>query len=591
MTATGDETSSSEEEDAIASYSSTSNSDDEEWGPPDKLNEGQAAVEGADMAAETQRILRDVASRDRIGKSSTLEIKPLSSMLDKLKQKNELLRQNAKQRVLPDQINFEDILSEAVNTGVLSQIDADNIVPCRDDNAREIIVVDDVDSIDARIVELPSTIKKKDTLWDFPATADFEDEAPLIDDGYKSPSTSEDEDGLPSDSGLVDEKSNSLQSLLEETDSEDSSIDKREEEQSDTENQLQDTLPQRTPPLLVDIPGPITLTEKRAQKVKNVFIEHEAELSEDEGGDVSEDEDEDGLDNNVELEGFIEKGDKEKQKDKVAREVAHQEWQRAQDAKELAAVLRGVRQGFRRGRNELSDDEDDAAGRRRRLKLEEDGNVSLQPFAGLDWPNNSYQDSEDEVEDEVLLQKAAHHRLLANSQDAIVKCSNGEMPFDEDSQQVLELLKSSSEPVPLTRDQHPRKFWAQALGLPGSEAHQSAIGFSNVTHSNAPSFVGKAPPMVRTASTLGYSGKSYIFGRDSNNMALAPSGDLGPTSFSNLEQLTKPNENPKMCNKKSAPSLMSRLAQGNCHGKIDEESYCAAKAVVEQVILAPKNKK
>ncbi|KFM24137.1 hypothetical protein F751_1402 [Auxenochlorella protothecoides] len=97
---------------------------------------------------------------------------------------------------------------------------------------------------------------------------------------------------------------------------------------------------------------------RRAEKLQRVFLDMEAELSDEEGAGirVSDDED-DGLDDGGDLADLIGK-ERERKRDAAARERLHQEWTAAQDARELQDVLRGLRRGFRRARGDgLWDDE------------------------------------------------------------------------------------------------------------------------------------------------------------------------------------------------------------------------------------------
>jgi len=634
--------------------------------------------EDGDIGAATQRVLRDVATRDRIGKGAPAELKPLSGILEKLKQRNEQIRESAKARALPDQLDFDDIMSEAMKksnkkaTAVQADGDRDgdnnnnnnddddshnesqdnnnNKNKNNADDSEESLVLDsDNEGLeDVCLVDLPTATKKKgayDSMWDFSQAPDIEDEAPLIDDGYYSSSTSEDDDGdekeeegggdtgrrkrlSPSGDIKVDEgaaSEGSLDSLMEETDNEedgsssgeegdgeedggdDKTATQEEDDDGDGANNNNNNYYYNEEGAPTFLPRPAKpLNKATKDKLKSMFVEQEAELSEEDEDKVSDDEDEDAMDAAAaEFQDFItDKSQKQIGKqDKEALERAHQDWQRFQDTKELQAVLRGVRQGFRRGRDDLSDDEDDAAGRRRRVRVagedgDDDGtgdiykgaNDYLAGLAGM--RNGNGGDDDEEEEDEEMMRRATHNRLLLAGSNPGAGRGGGRggfddeyydaPPLDADSHQVLELLKSSASDSQLLgggggsfninvqqqqedgdggnggQQQQQTRFWAQALGLPGSgggggsdpgnlnlppAAGTGGAGGPGQQHlqkaaagpvrrggnslSRGPSFVGRAPPMQRmhsgnaTMTMGGGSGRSFVFGsRDQSNSGI-----------------------------------------------------------------------
>lgn len=96
------------------------------------------------------------------------------------------------------------------------------------------------------------------------------------------------------------------------------------------------------------IPSPAK-QNKVASKLQRVFLDMEAELSDEEGqaAPVSDDEADD-VDAGGDLADLI--AEDAGQGDEAARERLHREWEEAQDARGLQDVLRGLRRGFRRGR-------------------------------------------------------------------------------------------------------------------------------------------------------------------------------------------------------------------------------------------------
>lgn len=79
-----------------ASGSGSDSEDDADWRPPTGEGGEQGGGSGSgrgggeDVAAETQRVLRETAAHDRLGQGHRIEIRPLSSILDKLKQRQAL---------------------------------------------------------------------------------------------------------------------------------------------------------------------------------------------------------------------------------------------------------------------------------------------------------------------------------------------------------------------------------------------------------------------------------------------------------------------------------------------------------------------
>ena len=100
------------------------------------------------------------------------------------------------------------------------------------------------------------------------------------------------------------------------------------------------------------LPSPIPSPAKQnkvASKLQRVFLDMEAELSDEEGqaAPVSDDEADD-VDAGGDLADLI--AEDAGQGDEAARERLHREWEEAQDARGLQDVLRSLRRGFRRSR-------------------------------------------------------------------------------------------------------------------------------------------------------------------------------------------------------------------------------------------------
>ncbi|GMH40297.1 hypothetical protein BSKO_08201 [Bryopsis sp. KO-2023] len=105
-------------------------------------------------------------------------------------------------------------------------------------------------------------------------------------------------------------------------------------------------------------------------RVRSAFVEHEAEMSDDEGH--TDDEIEDGMDE--ELAEFL-RGEKDIVDDPRKQDGAHKKWEDQNDMKVLRDVVRGIRGGWRKKRRKknhhaLEDDDDDGSidgARRRRV--------------------------------------------------------------------------------------------------------------------------------------------------------------------------------------------------------------------------------
>ena len=96
-----------EDEDAL-SHSSSSDDDDEHVEDA-ALIAGDGGMRG-DMDAETQRLLREVAAKDRLGKGQKVQIKALSGIADKLRKRKEQMAEKAAAMRAPEAPSFDDIL-------------------------------------------------------------------------------------------------------------------------------------------------------------------------------------------------------------------------------------------------------------------------------------------------------------------------------------------------------------------------------------------------------------------------------------------------------------------------------------------------
>ena len=347
---------------------------------------------------------------------------------------------------------------------------------------------------------------------------------------------------------------------------------------------------------------------EKTKRLQRKYLDTEAELSDEEGAGaaVSDDEDEDGVDDNGELADLI-TDEKVKAKDIQAAEDAHLQWARKKETEDLQKIIRGVNNGFRRPRFGGLDDADDELHGRLRRARDGDDDFGLDISGAFAFPSGfglggggGGADDDEECEDEEMLNKARQQRILAGSQAAESQGGGPAIPLDEDSQAVLGLLaRSASESQ-------------QGLGsgpmCPPPSRFSRDLGHS--LKRSGPSFVGRQSTVVRNQSAGGLGlggGRSFVFGRSENsNSAIAPDGGLpggkstaptdeapaGPVSFANLKQMAGipgsavgqnsegGNSSKRKCN--GGSTLVQRLKNKSCgmqHGS--QESKNAAESVSE----------
>ncbi|KAL4543808.1 hypothetical protein Ndes2437B_g01620 [Nannochloris sp. 'desiccata'] len=140
---------------------------------------------------------------------------------------------------------------------------------------------------------------------------------------------------------------------------------------------------------------------------------------------------------------------------------------------------------------------------------------------------NGGQDDEEECEDEAMLNQARRQKILAGSQNN----TNfpGAIPLDDDSQAVLGLLaRSASE-----SQGGAGAGWMAPPAAPPSRLALELRGLNpdlGKSLKRGPSFVGRQSTVVRTQNGGGMglgSGRSFVFGRSENsNSALVPDGGM-----------------------------------------------------------------
>lgn len=344
--------------------------------------------------------------------------------------------------------------------------------------------------------------------------------------------SSEASSGSASSSGCREDAQNSAaEEDLDKQDAESSDM-KQEAECSPSEAHLQDVNPEGT-----------EWWKKARQKqaktkeqvpLYNEFVDEEAEMSEDEGhslGGSDDDADEGG-----DLEDLIGQ-EKENKGDEARRARLHQQWLEQQDAQQVAQLLQGVRNGFRRKRaGDLLDEDvgNDWDARRRRARREsDDGSILSEEeedmLAGL------MHLGEDDNEDLELTEQAKQQLRNATAVKSADNDGDGSIDLDAGSQEILALLSATSQSMN-SQGRHNSKLPVLLAGLPGSH---TAPATQKAT------FMGRSVPALaaaRGASQM--ASRSYVFGRDDSNSAAAPTDGSGaqvsgPTSFSGLDSIIK----------------------------------------------------
>ena len=573
---------------------------------------GDGTVRG-NMDAETQRLLREVATKDRLGKGHKVQIKALSGIVEKLKKKKESVVGKATQLRAPEAPSFDDILSYALTNvkhpkedvvGVddeLKEKDAvcaerEDVPVCKDrtitglfakaqakeqeavqddddDDGLEVVVDDDDRGGESeeyheefKLIEVPKLTPTKPSPLAFSLPGDnsgdmddFEEENRLIDDGAESEY----------------EESDSDHSWAVHEDDQDGSNSDNEDGPTSSSKDLETSDKVETALEGNDTGEPIqTFTRMKnvkdtTKKPKSNFIDEEAELSDEEGLGVavSDDEDDDmaDVDGNGELKDLIDTKAKDQNDD--ATEQLHIKWSRQQDAQQLKDILRGLENGFgRRNRGALNEFDGEISGRRRRARADDDDDDWHGLGFDTAWPNlfgkvNTQGEDGEEVEDEIMLQKAQQRKIVESQTDR--QFGSAPVPLDEDSQQLLEIFShSASEPETLKR--------YRSKDLAGG-SDPAAGGLS---------FIGRQSKVQKNQSSSNFgiaTNKSYVFGRkdssssrppaEDSSTKLAPSASAGPVDFSNLQQLTQDSNavgnNRKNSQEKKSSTLLHKLPRWN----------------------------
>lgn len=590
-----------DEEDEIEEYMRQGGAnilDDDDDGESSQDDDDLALIAGdgttrGDMNAETQRLLREVATKDRLGKGHKVQIKAFSGLVDKLKKKKEEVFGKAAQLRAPEAPKFDDILSFAhenvgntihVTEKAEKEVADDTSEPSQDIGVQESkpgtiqsffqtpkkgkcttgddleesdleVVSSDDDENDEKLIEVPKLTPTKPSPLAFDLQygnsgelEDFEDEEKrLFDDGADSESDSEsdhswavheDKEG-GSGQGEVCSSPFTNQHEMPHASSEPEHADEDAPaplEALKTFSRMKDTMK-----VMCD-------QNKAPRAKKSNLIDEEAELSDEEGLGiaVSDDEDDDraDMDQNGELRDLIDTEVNDQNDD--ATEELHLKWSRQQDAQQLKEILRGLENGFgRRKGGPLDNDGGEMTGRQRRVRQHDNDDDGI--ILDMAWPSlfgaKKPIDGEDgeECEDEAMLMKAAQRKLVETQSDKLAFGSS--IPLDEDSQHVLELFSNSGSELVQPARKRSRMGTRDTSAASAGSDPTTAAGTSL-------SFLGRQSkvPRQQSASNMGTHNKSFVFGRrDSSQSRQATEETLtnnpssvcaAPIDFSDLRQLT-----------------------------------------------------
>lgn len=656
-----------------------------------------------DLNAETQRILRATAERDRLGKGQKIEVRPLSSIVAKLKERKALAVARAP-KVLSKAPTFDEVLAASMPKASDRDIEeeggpaeADNVAPVDDDSnsgdiktqntthAQQLLLnnhlqfqgdndsdFEVVSEGEEMVVELPHQTQKAKKLDTSPlgalpftqsAELEFIEEAPIIEDGVESDEESDidteyswqvkknEKDGEQEESDanvdFVENAKNNAnnqggaRSVAPEEDYvgndpeevhskefcpmdglnkanlevQDDELGVLEGDDIDSEQydnpEKKDSLEKSGLEVLIASEK----ENKTFQRARQKYLDMEAELSDEEGAaaPVSDDEDEDNVDDNGELADLVTADKAILSKDKIAADELHMQWARQKEAQDIQKLLRGLENGFRRGHGVGVLEADEAAldGRRRRARVDDDDDSR---DAGRLWPGSIFgtgigntQSYEDDCEDEAMLHKAKQRRLLAASHSGTI--SPGDVPLDEDSQMVLDLLtkhNSESQGAGSLAEEtgciHKNQAKSNRESGTSRLNGESIVKERKNTLMHTPSFVGRQSTIskVNGSGSLGIGGsRSFIFGRnDSSNQGAeasikagsqgSGSEHTGPTTFANLKQMTArqnlTNTHARKAN--TIPTLVSRLRKDfTTDLSQSQETMDAANAVWQHVVM------
>lgn len=578
-------------------------SDDEEENENNGEEEDIALIAGdgttrGDMDADTQRLLREVATKDRLGKGHKIQIKPLEGIVEKLKKKKEQVLDRAAELRAPCAPKFHDILNE-VGLGADDKAHQDcddtvhqdgnndgNIVTPRkqkhnafckddnDDNDLEVISDGEDDGNEFKLIDVPKQTPQKPSPLAFNPYNDtqmeeFEEEN-VLDDGAESES---------------DEESDHSWAVKEGEENDDDTVSSKEDSadcstpaEKRSQNPLEELMKHREEP------------KQQKETKRSNFVDEEAELSDEEGmgAAVSDDEEEENadVDANGELKDLIAEGHEHHQKDDATEEL-HIKWARQQESQQLKDILRGLENGFgRRNRGALDEYDGELTGRQRRAR-HEDG--SLDDFGlGTSWPDlfgkpNAVDADGEECEDEAMLRKAQQRKLVESQQSDILAGSKG-VPLDEDSQQILELFANSA-------SENQNSGGSETLKRRSKDMTAGSDGLS---------FIGRKQKIHRhhSVSNLGISaGKSFVFGRKDSysrqgteEQTNTDDNASAPVDFSDLQKLTQPSSqenSSSVGNQQTGSLLLKKLPRWNKPSNFQKKGSASVIGAVCQHI-APK---
>ncbi|KAL0051020.1 hypothetical protein WJX82_000735 [Trebouxia sp. C0006] len=273
--------------------------------------------------------------------------------------------------------------------------------------------------------------------------------------------------------------------------------------------------------------------KKAAKPMYNEFVDEEAEMSEDEGhshGDAESDADDDG-----DLEDLIGQ-EKERAGDESRRAKVHQQWLEQQDEQQVAQLMAGLRNGFRRKRagDLLDEDVGTDHDTRKRRACRDGDEESLESDDEEDRLAGLLRGDGDDSDDAGLDEHEKEQLRRAHVFKGMHIEEVGSIDLDAGSQEILALLSSASQGN--REGQHGSRPAATLLQLPSK--HQAPLVQKTT-------FMGRSfPSLTASRGASQMAGRSYVFGKDDSNSGApltdGPDGTAlvtGPTSFSGLESM------------------------------------------------------
>eukprot|EP00884_Botryococcus_braunii_P014837 jgi/Botrbrau1/23354/Bobra.0051s0012.1 len=439
------------------------------------------------LAAETQRVLRESAKTDCIGKGFNITVKPISGVLSKLKQKREALIARAMPARTAEKTNTVTRTAPQIIPALsVAQLAGEVAV----DEKEELLILESDEE-------------------DHPAPAALcgPDKEDVLACSVEEASADEDTDASQS-SGSVSEDE------YEESCDTDVSSDEDSEQPAGEATSNVPTEADREAARMKALEEARLLLRDTKDIKNRSYLEEEAEMSED--GGHSDEDDSDGEGDDSVLEDLI-GHETDGRHDEKMRARLHAEWAAKQEEQHIKGLMEGLKNGFKRKRRAGLLDEDEGTNRdarwRRALLAAADEDDDAMYEDKHDVKDTGAEDDTTALsddEDREALNYFKHQKMLKDSQ-----ADEEDVDLLDDGQKaILGLLeKSKSDSLPVLEP-----------------AIQSArVGSNNKTYMSKVSFLGRASSSTlgegtKTVSLLGTT-RSFVFGKE--NSQLESSMDLG----------------------------------------------------------------